>query len=76
MHPDQAAQLRRQVQNDRQEENRRKRAFDTGLTGSGSQGNAQASGSVSAATPRQNGQGALASGANTPREEVDDIVAA
>lgn len=67
MTADQAAQQRRQVQTDRQEESRRKRAFDTDLSGSRRE---------QAALAHPGGpQGGLRSGFATPREDVDDATA-
>jgi hypothetical protein len=57
----QAAQHRRQVQADRQEESsRRRRAFETSLTGGAREVEEEAAGS----------------GFSTPREDVDEAVAA
>ncbi|KAK4689158.1 hypothetical protein P7C73_g938, partial [Tremellales sp. Uapishka_1] len=64
MNPAQAAQLRRQVQNDKQEENKRRKAFVTGLTNGSGNGN------------RNGHQEENASGFNTPREDVDEAVQA
>lgn len=74
MNAAQAAQQRRQIQTDRQEEGRRRKAFVTGLTdGSGS-----ASASVPASGPASGRQSPAesASGFATPREDVDDATAA
>ena len=61
MVPAQAAQQRRQVQADRQEETRRRKAFATGLTDS-------------SRAPTEAPE-VLDSGYNTPREDVDDATA-
>lgn len=73
MNAAQAAQQRRQVQTDRQEEGRRRRAFVTGLTESGS---ASASAPVSAPVSGRQSPQESASGFATPREDVDDATAA
>jgi len=64
MVPKQAAQHRRQVQADKQEESRRRKAFDTSLTGS-------ERAEAEAATPSARAE-IPGSGYNTPREDVDD----
>lgn len=67
----QAAQRERQLRQDRQEEtSRRRRAFDTGLTGEAGDAGI-GSGSATPAARRPGG----GSGAVTPREDVDDAVA-
>ncbi|ORY35728.1 hypothetical protein BCR39DRAFT_511754 [Naematelia encephala] len=66
----QEAQLRRQVQKDKQEESRRRKAFSTSLTdGARPQGEASGSGAREDYPP-------TASGFATPRENVDDATAA
>jgi hypothetical protein len=67
MAPAQAAQARRAAQVDRQEESKRRRAFDTGLTGGLAANQDGASG--------RSGAGASRSGFATPREDVDDATA-
>ena len=71
MAPAQAAQARRAAQVDRQEESRRRRAFDTGLTRglAANQGDAGSNNRIGA------GGGAARSGFATPREDVDDATA-
>ena len=61
MVPAQAAQQRRQIQADRQDEIRRRKAFVTTLTGS--------------ARDEVDGTAPPDSGYNTPREDVDDVTA-
>jgi hypothetical protein len=71
MNAAQAAQQRRQIQTDRQEEGRRRKAFVTGLT-DGSGASAPPSGPASGRqSPAES-----ASGFATPREDVDDATAA
>lgn len=69
MAPDQAAQLRRQVQKDQQEGNKRRKAFVTTLTESTRPDAPQQR------RRRDDGEG-LASGFATPQEDVDDATAA
>ena len=64
MTAEQAAQQRRQMQTDRQEESRRRRNFDTELTDSRRE-------QVSIANPERGTR----SGYATPREDVDDATA-
>ncbi|KAK1927275.1 putative cytoplasm protein [Papiliotrema laurentii] len=65
MTAEQAAQQRRQIQTDRQEESRRRKGFETGLTDSRRE-------QTSLANPDAGGS---RSGYNTPREDVDDATA-
>ncbi|WVQ95123.1 hypothetical protein IAU59_002217 [Kwoniella sp. CBS 9459] len=65
--PAQQAQQHRQVQRDKQEENKRKRAFATGLTSSGGQAGVTPRGAVNESGP--------SSGFATPREDVDEATA-
>jgi hypothetical protein len=67
MVPAQAAQQRRQIQADRQEESLRKRAFVTSLTGSNRE-------EVEAAAAPAHVE-ISGSGYNTPREDVDEATA-
>ena len=70
MAPAQAAQARRAAQVDRQEESRRRRGFDTGLTG-GLAANTDGAAGRTQVAAAQGGR----SGFATPREDVDDATA-
>ncbi|BEI87477.1 uncharacterized protein CcaverHIS019_0101950 [Cutaneotrichosporon cavernicola] len=73
MNAAQAAQQRRQIQTDKQEEGRRRKAFATGLT----DGSGPATAPSPASNPASGRQSPSesASGFATPREEVDDVTA-
>lgn len=74
MNAAQAEQQRRQIQVDRQEDGRRRKAFVTGLTNSS--GSASASAPASGPASGRQSPAESASGFATPREDVDDATAA
>lgn len=67
MNAAQAEQQRRQIQTDRQEEGRRRKAFNTGLTGSNGPTPSGSAGPSGRQTPVE-----PASGTVTPRDDVDE----
>lgn len=71
MNAAQAAQHRRQIQTDRQDEGRRRKAFVTGLTDG--RGSASASAPASGPPSGRQSPAESASGFSTPRADVEDV---